>query len=46
MARGELMRFNEARREFMRAVATVNRGSTLIVDIDGPLEVVKLGTRH
>ena len=38
--------YNEARREFMRDVATVVGGSALIVDIDGPLEVVKPGTRH
>ncbi len=38
--------YNEARRQFMRDVATVNGGSALIVDLDGLLEVVKPETRH
>ncbi len=38
--------YNTARREFVTMVATVRGGSALIVDIDGPLEVVKPGTRH
>ena len=38
--------YNEARRSFLRDVATVIGGSALVMDIDGPLEVVKPGTRH
>jgi hypothetical protein len=38
--------YNEARRVFMKMIATTMAGSVLIADIDGPLEVVRPGTKH
>ena len=38
--------YNEARREFMEMLATTISGSIMIADIDGPMEVVRPGTKH
>jgi hypothetical protein len=38
--------YNDARREFMKMIATTMADSVLIADLDGPLEVVRPGTKH
>ena len=38
--------YNAARRSFFTDVATTIRGSALILDIDGPTEVIRPASKH